>query len=59
MLAFQPYWAARGHLLFLAGDTASAAQALTVAIGLTTDEAVKKYLLGRLASLQDDPRRLT
>jgi RNA polymerase sigma-70 factor, ECF subfamily len=52
MVAYQPYWAARGHLLSLAGDTASAAQALTIAIGLTTDEAVNKYLLGRLASLQ-------
>src|SRR5262249_38044981 len=37
MLAYQPYWAARGHLLSLAGDTASAAQALTVSIGQTTD----------------------
>jgi RNA polymerase sigma-70 factor (ECF subfamily) len=52
MLSYQPYWAARGHLLSLAGDTASAAQALTVAMGLTTDEAVKGYLLGRLASLK-------
>jgi RNA polymerase sigma-70 factor, ECF subfamily len=52
MLAYQPYWAARGHLLSLTGDTASAAQALTVSIGLATDEAVKKYLMGRLASLQ-------
>jgi len=59
MRAYQPYWAARGHLLFLAGDTASAAQALTVAIGLTTDEAVKGYLLGRLASLHDNPRTQT
>jgi len=56
MLAYQPYWAARGHLSSLAGDTASAAQALTVSIGLTTDEAVKRYLLGRLASLHGDPR---
>jgi RNA polymerase sigma-70 factor, ECF subfamily len=51
MLSYQPYWAARGHLLSLAGDAASAAQALTVAVGLTTDEAVKGYLLGRLATL--------
>jgi len=59
MLAYQPYWAARGHLLSLAGDTASAAQALTVSIGLITDEAVKKYLLGRLASLRGDARTQT
>jgi RNA polymerase sigma-70 factor (ECF subfamily) len=56
MIAYQPYWAARGHLLSLAGDTASAAQALTLAIGLSTDEAVKGYLQARLASLQDDTR---
>lgn len=52
MLSYQPYWAARGHLLSLAGDTVPAVEALTVAIGLTTDEAVKGYLRGRLASLQ-------
>jgi RNA polymerase sigma-70 factor (ECF subfamily) len=51
MLSYQPYWAARGHLLSLARDTASAAKALAVAIGLTTDESVKGYLLQRLASL--------
>jgi RNA polymerase sigma-70 factor (ECF subfamily) len=49
MLSYQPYWAAKGHLLSAAGETASAAEALTVAIGLTVDEAVKKYLLGLLA----------
>jgi RNA polymerase sigma-70 factor (ECF subfamily) len=51
MLSYQPYWAARGHLLLRAGDTPAAAEALTVAMGLTTDEAVKGYLRGRLASL--------
>jgi RNA polymerase sigma-70 factor, ECF subfamily len=56
MITYQPYWAARGHLLSLAGDTAAAAGALTVSIGLTTDEAVKEYLLARLASLQSEPR---
>jgi RNA polymerase sigma-70 factor (ECF subfamily) len=50
MASYQPYWAARGHLLARAGDAAAAAEALTVAIGLTTDEAVKAYLRGRLAS---------
>jgi len=54
MLSYQPYWAARGHLLSAAGETASAAEALTIAIGLTTDEAVKRYLLGRLASLRTE-----
>lgn len=52
MLSYQPYWAAKGHLCSRAGDNATAVEALTIAIGLTTDEAVKGYLLGRLASLQ-------
>jgi RNA polymerase sigma-70 factor, ECF subfamily len=56
MLSYQPYWAARGHLLSLAGEAESAAQALSVSIGLTTDEAVRGYLLERLASLQGDRR---
>jgi RNA polymerase sigma-70 factor (ECF subfamily) len=51
MHSYQPYWAARGHLLSLAGDSASANEALTIAMGLTTDEAVRAYLLRRLASL--------
>lgn len=51
MLSYQPYWATKGHLMARAGDTAPAAEALTVAIGLTTDEALKGYLQGRLASL--------
>src|SRR5262249_12738110 len=59
MLAYQPYWGARGHLLSRARDTTSGAQALTVSIGLTTDEAVKKYLLAQLASLQGNPRTHT
>jgi RNA polymerase sigma-70 factor, ECF subfamily len=52
MLSYQPYWAAKGHLLCCAGEIGPAAEALTVAIGLTTDDAVKGYLLGRVASLQ-------
>jgi RNA polymerase sigma-70 factor (ECF subfamily) len=50
MQSYQPYWAAKGQLLRRAGDAAAAAQALTVAIGLTTDEAVKGYLQKQLAS---------
>jgi RNA polymerase sigma-70 factor (ECF subfamily) len=50
MLSYQPYWAAKGHLLSRAGDTAPAVEAWTVAIGLTTDEAVRGFLRGRLAS---------
>ena len=52
LLSYQPYWAAKGHLLVLAGEAAAAVEALTVAIGLTTDLAVKEYLRGRLALLQ-------
>ena len=57
MRGYQPYWAARGHLLARAGRAAEAAEALTVAIGLTTDEAVRMYLqrqLARLAQNQGD-----
>jgi RNA polymerase sigma-70 factor, ECF subfamily len=52
MLSYQPYWAAKGHLCSRAGDTGAAFEALTVAIGLSSDEAVKAYLRGRLASLR-------
>lgn len=51
LVSYQPYWAARGHLLARAGNTAAAIEALTVAIGLTTDDAVKGYLKLRLSSL--------
>ena len=51
MLSYQPYWAAKGHLFSRAGDIAPAAEALTLAMGLTSDDAVKGYLRGRLASL--------
>lgn len=52
LLSYQPYWAAKGHLLALAGETASARESLTVAIGLSTDDAVKGYLVRRLESLR-------
>ena len=52
MLSYQPFWAAKGHLLIRAGERGPAADALMVAVGLTTDEAVKGYLLGQLALLQ-------
>lgn len=54
MLSYQPYWAAKGQLHALAGDTALACEALGVAAGLSTDEAVKGYLLKRLTSLKPD-----
>ena len=44
MLGYQPYWAVRGHLLAEAGRKTEAHEALTVAMGLSTDEAVKRHL---------------
>jgi predicted RNA polymerase sigma factor len=38
-------------LLARAGETAAATEALTVAIGLSTDEAAKAYLKARVAAL--------
>jgi RNA polymerase sigma-70 factor (ECF subfamily) len=51
MLGYQPYWAVRGHLLAEAGRKTEAREALTVAMGLSTDGAVKRYLEGRRARL--------
>lgn len=53
MVNYQPWWAARGHLCALAGRKAEAHEALTLAIGLSTDEAVRQYLMGQRAKLQD------
>lgn len=41
---YQPYWAALGHLHAEAGHHAEAYDALTVAIGLSTDPAVRAFL---------------
>jgi RNA polymerase sigma-70 factor (ECF subfamily) len=51
MLGYQPYWAARGHLLARTGRVAEAIEAFTVAIGLTTDEAQRAHLQRQLAGL--------
>ncbi|QDZ11074.1 RNA polymerase sigma factor [Devosia ginsengisoli] len=53
MADYQPYWAARGHLTALAGRKEEAHEALTLAIGLSTDEAVRHYLIGQRTALQD------
>jgi RNA polymerase sigma-70 factor (ECF subfamily) len=53
MADYQPYWAARGHLAALAGRKDEAHEALTLAIGLATDEAVRHYLVAQRAALQD------
>lgn len=49
--SYQPFWAAKAHLHARAGNTGAAVEALTVALGLTTDDAVKGYLKSRLAML--------
>jgi RNA polymerase sigma-70 factor (ECF subfamily) len=51
MQSYQPYWAAKGHLLARAGEPALAAEALTIAIGLSTDEAVKQFLRRSVSAL--------
>jgi len=52
MQSYQAYWAAMGHLHALAGDACQAREAMTVAIGLSTDDAVKSYLRCRISMLQ-------
>ena len=46
---YQPYWAARGHLLHLVGESAGARQAWERAMGLTDDPALRQYLTERIA----------
>lgn len=50
---YQPYWAARGHFLAQCGRRAEAREALTVAIGLSADPAVRDYLRERVDALRD------
>jgi RNA polymerase sigma-70 factor (ECF subfamily) len=44
MSCYQPYWAARAHLLERAGIHCEARHAYEIAIGLASDPAVRKYL---------------
>lgn len=53
MKTFQPYWAALGHLYTQAGRRAEAREALTVAVGLSTDEAQRRFLLRQRGVLHD------
>jgi RNA polymerase sigma-70 factor (ECF subfamily) len=55
LIDYQPYWAARGMLLAEAGQTKEAREALTAALGLSTDEAVRAFLRRRIARLPDTP----
>jgi predicted RNA polymerase sigma factor len=45
--AYQPYWAARAHLLQRLGKASQAVDAFDRAIGLAEDPAVKQFLLQR------------
>jgi RNA polymerase sigma-70 factor, ECF subfamily len=45
--AYQPYWAVRAHLLGRSGQEAAALLAYDRAIELTTDDAVRGFLLER------------
>ena len=45
--AYQPYWAARAHLLQRLGRKPEAVDAFDRAIGLAEDEAVRRFLLER------------
>jgi predicted RNA polymerase sigma factor len=49
--SYQPYWAARGHLLYSLGKTKDACKAWQRAIGLTDDPALRQYLTERIAEL--------
>ena len=53
LLDYQPYWATRGHLLALAGRKAEAREALTLAIGLSSDSAVRNYLRTIIGGLDE------
>jgi predicted RNA polymerase sigma factor len=48
---YQPYWAARAELLAKVGAHEDARLAYEMAIGLERDEAVRRFLQGRLARL--------
>ncbi len=52
LLSYQPFWAAKAHLCEQAGETAAAIEALTVAIGLSTEAPLRSYLKAQLAALR-------
>lgn len=55
LAAYQPYWAARGALLARAGRAAEARVALTRALGLADDPALRAWLRGRVEGLSSPP----
>jgi len=48
MLGYQPYWATLGHVNLRAGNIEAGCEALRIAIGLSTDDAVRRHLRLRL-----------
>ncbi|HXJ60826.1 MAG TPA: hypothetical protein VNU68_29625 [Verrucomicrobiae bacterium] len=48
LVNYQPFWAARGHLMELLNRKAEADQAFTRAASLTDDPALRDYLLRRI-----------
>lgn len=53
LLDYQPFWAGRAHLCSRAGHKAEAHQAFTLAIGFTTDPAIRQYLHQQQDALRD------
>jgi RNA polymerase sigma-70 factor, ECF subfamily len=49
IVSYQPYWAARGHLLQLLGQNQEAQKAFTRAASLTDDPSLRQYLFKRSA----------
>lgn len=50
LLAHQPYWVTRAHLLMKTGDVAGAERSYAQAIGLTENPAVRQHLMAVLAA---------
>lgn len=49
--AYQPFWVTSAELAIRTGDAEQASRALSVAIGLTIDPAIRAYLFGRRAQI--------
>lgn len=52
MRDYQPYWAARGHLCAALGLRGDAREAFVLAMGLSSDAAVRRYLQERLQDVE-------